>query len=245
MKTAILYTFHEIRSSLNIFLKKGVFYSEDYDFIFICCSETLDLSSFNIPEYVRLIRRKNEGFDFGAWSDVLINENLINKYDYFVFINSSVAGPFVPNYYLLPWPTILTNMLNEEVKLAGAMINCGGEGYPYEEKNAHVQSFAFCTDKIGLSYLIDFNIFSLDYLKHIHDVIVQKEIGMSRMMILNGFNIDSLLDDYKGVDFRNDRFKVYPCRMFSDSYNSFSLSPFQTLFVKINQGNNLSIQSLI
>ena len=66
--------------------------------------------------------RENKGFDFGAWSVGLDN---INKDDYesFIFINSSVIGPFVSDT-ISPWPAKFLNQLQGDVKLTGTTINC-------------------------------------------------------------------------------------------------------------------------
>ena len=39
-----------------------------------------------LPSYVKLIKRDNLGFDFGAWSDGLFKDDLYKNYDNFIFV---------------------------------------------------------------------------------------------------------------------------------------------------------------
>lgn len=54
----------------------------------------------------------------------------INQYEYFVWVDSSVRGPFLPSYLTQMsnpplWHTLLTSRLNSTTKLVGATISCG------------------------------------------------------------------------------------------------------------------------
>ncbi len=60
-------------------------------------------------------------------SSVQVN---INQYQYFVWVDSTVRGPFLPSYVTgmsTPpiWHTLLTSRLTSTTKLVGATINCG------------------------------------------------------------------------------------------------------------------------
>jgi len=52
---------------------------------------------FKVPTYVKTMHRDNIGYDFGGWSDALLTDNLYEGYDNFIFVNSSVLGPFFSN----------------------------------------------------------------------------------------------------------------------------------------------------
>ena len=109
-------------------------------------------------------------------------------------MNSSVIGPFLKEN--LKWTDIFLNGLKNNIKLFGSTINCIDD--PYQ---AHVQSYIFCMDINTLQYLIDCNIFSLEYEKTKIDVVFNKEVLMSRKIIDNGWNIGCFLKNYKNVDF--------------------------------------------
>lgn len=197
-KILVLYVFHEMNKRVEMFFKKCIFKNDNIDFIVISNGyyDNLDL-----PSYVKVIRRDNIGFDFGGWSEGLLRDELYKNYEYFIFINSSVIGHFVPKYYKDNWTSILINGLkeDEDVKLFGITINT--ERDPLFR--SHIQSYLFCMNKNTLKFLIDKEIFSLKkYEETMEECVENKEILMSRLVIQNGWNIGSLCDYYKGVDFR-------------------------------------------
>ena len=54
----------------------------------------------------------------------------LHQYEYFVWLDSSVRGPFLPSYLTKMsnpplWHTLLTSRLNSTTKLVGATISCG------------------------------------------------------------------------------------------------------------------------
>ena len=53
----------------------------------------------------------NIGYDFGGWSDALLTNNLYENYDNFIFANSSVIGPFLPDYCKGKWSYKIINIL--------------------------------------------------------------------------------------------------------------------------------------
>lgn len=69
-------------------------------------------------------------------------------FEYFLLINSSVRGPFLPTY--LPsevhWTQIFTSKLTADTKLVGSTINCGG-AYTISEMQPHIQSYALALDQ--------------------------------------------------------------------------------------------------
>jgi hypothetical protein len=54
------------------------------------------------------------------------HKRLMWRYRFFIFLNSSVRGPFIPSY--LPagwhWPRAFTDLLSEDVKIAASSIVC-------------------------------------------------------------------------------------------------------------------------
>jgi hypothetical protein len=52
-----------------------------------------------LPSNARYARHKNECFDWGTFGWALNTQNInIHHYKYFIFLNSSVRGPFLPPY---------------------------------------------------------------------------------------------------------------------------------------------------
>jgi hypothetical protein len=236
-KTLVLYVFHEYNNRVEHFIKKAIFDDENVDFIIISNDKT---NVFDVPKYVKCIFRDNIGIDFGGWSDALLTDNLYEKYDNFIFVNSSVMGPFLPSYCNQKWTDIYINGLNDTVKLFGSTINTHGDVV----NNSHVQSYIFSMDKITLKYLIDCKIFSVtEFTKTKEEAISEKEILMSRKIIKNGWNIGSLLPLYNGVDFcfKNKRPSEYKINFLSDlmypQYRNIFWNENQLVFIKGNRIN--------
>lgn len=198
MTTLILYTFHEYNDNVKYFIKKGLIDDRRYKFIMIANADV----KLELPSYVELIVRENNGYDFGAWSSVIHNHR---NYDKYIFMNSSVYGPIIPSYCERNWVDILTSGINDYVKLYGCTLNNGdnwGTINPFT--NAHIQSCSFCTDNIGLDILIKTGIFEDGSTNSMNknDIVNNKEIKMSRNIVDAGYNIGCLMERYKNVDFR-------------------------------------------
>jgi hypothetical protein len=195
MKTLVAYVFHEYNDRVKQFIKDATFKDDEVDFLFIANNKTIE---FEIPSYAEKIQRDNIGYDFGGWSEALLTGDRYKKYDYFICVNSSVVGPFIPSYCRGRWTDIYIYGLKDNVKLFGSTINT----IEQPRTNSHVQSYIFSMDKETLEFLIKANIFSLTNLANtFEEAIWNKEVEMSRKIIGNGWNIGSLLPCYRDVDF--------------------------------------------
>jgi len=235
MKTLVLYVFHVFNDRVKIFIDRAIFQDENTDFIVIANDKTAD---FKVPEYVKILKRDNIGYDFGGWSDALLTDDLYKSYDRFIFVNSSVLGPFLPDYYTGKWTDIYLAGLKDNIKLFGSTINtCSNYADP--TKFSHVQSYVFAVNRETLNLLIDNNIFSRhNYVKTMDEAVWYKEVHMSRIVIANGGNIGCLMKYYRGVDFT---FKVKPnVIMLGDVINNqcrnVLWNEYDLVFVKGNRG---------
>ena len=143
----------ESLGNLRFFIRHGVHPSQPADYYFIL--QKVNKTSVNesilpsLPPNAHYIQHENECYDFGTFGWFL-SQNITNTtlYKYFIFMNSSVRGPFLPPYFpddLMWWFTIFTRLLTNEVKLVGPTINC--------EVNPHVQSYVLVTDQVGFTLL--------------------------------------------------------------------------------------------
>jgi len=204
MRTLVIYVFHQLNSRVEYFIQHAIFEHPDVDFFVVCNNKETQLK---LPTYVKYMNRDNKGFDFGGWSDAILTDNLYQQYDTFIFANSSIMGPYLPNGYTGKWTDLYINELNKNnVKLFGSTINCNDK---YEKcdmmRTPHIQSYIFCTDKEALEYLISKRIFSLtNYAENMEHAIMLKEVLMSRFIIANNWNIGCMFRYYKNhnIDFR-------------------------------------------
>lgn len=196
-KLLVVYVFHIYNERVKHFIKHAIFKDENVDFI-IVSNNKINIIDICVPEYVKLKFRDNIGYDFGGWSDAILTENIYKNYDYFIFVNSSVIGPFLPSDYTGKWTDLYINGLKDNTKLFGSTINTLCD--PLQK--SHVQSYIFSMNKSTLEYLINHEIFSVtNYAKTFYDAIWQKEVLMSRLIIKNNWNIGCLTPCYKDIDF--------------------------------------------
>lgn len=233
-KTLVLYTFHEYNKNVEFFIKKGIFKDNMIDFIIICNNKNINI---DVPDYVKIIKRDNTGYDFGGWSEGLLTNDLYKNYNNFIFVNSSVIGPIVPKYYKNNWTQIFIDGLTDDIKLFGCTINSYDENGNHDYMNkSHIQSYVFSLKLDTLKYLISKNIFSLTELSNDYNSAVKdKEIKMSREIINNNWNIGSLFIQYNNIDFRNTN--KYSTDIFLNNpttigYYGQPLSPYEVIFLK-------------
>jgi hypothetical protein len=202
MKTLVLYVFHEYHERVQEYIQKAIFLDPDIDFLIINNGSSIEPPT--LPDYVIYFKGPNLGYDFGGWSRGLLYNDLYKGYDRFIFVNSSVMGPYLPSYFKGKWTDIYLDGLTSSIRLFGSTINTGSIDIPNDpEKYSHIQSYIFSTDLEGLKYLISKEIFSLtNYSKTLMEAVLEKEVRMSRLIIENGWNIGCLMTYYKGVDFR-------------------------------------------
>ena len=252
-KNLVIYTYFEkdniYKDNLMFFLKMGL--CDECDYIFVINGEC----SVNIPNQsnIKILRRDNKDYDFGGFAHAL-NFIDIDKYNYYIFLNTSVRGPFIPPYANIKWYEAFTNMIKGDVKLVGVTINIlnsphSGHSQIFESitgikrPHTHVQSYFFAMDKECLSYIINStDIFrKFDY-KDFADFIVKKELMMSQLVLKNGWNIGGIVQEYKDIDFRKleidisnsyiyENDPVYPNNCFGRT-----LHPYECIFIKINRG---------
>ena len=164
MKTLVLYVFHELNDRVNNFIKNAIFLDPDIDFLVI------NNGSQNepiLPDHVIYFKSDNTGFDFGGWSKGLLYNGLYKDYSKFIFVNSSVSGPYLPSYFNGRWTDIYLNGLTHSVKLFGSTINTGSLTVLSDvEGLSHIQSYIFAMDYETLLFLISKDIF-LIILKYI------------------------------------------------------------------------------
>ena len=229
MKTLVLFVFHQYNKRVENFIK-CIFYDKNIDFIVISNGP----KNVEVPSYVKVLFRENIGYDFGGWSDALLNNDLYLNYDNFIFVNSSVIGPFCKD----KWTNYYIDGLKDNVKLFGSTINTCRDPL----NKSHVQSYIFAMNKETCCFLINCGIFSKIYLKTFLEAVWNKEVLMSQKIIKNGWNIGSLLPYYKDVDFTFKNKQPSDYKIFLDDimyiqYRGSLWNEQQLIFIKGNRIN--------
>ncbi len=241
-KTLVLYVFHIYNQRVAKFIKNCIFYKDNIDFIVISNGDNTYL---DLPDYVKFFKRENIGFDFGGWSDALLTNDLYKNYNKFIFVNSSVSGPFLPSYYKGKWTDVyLEELKYNNIKLFGSTINT----MENPRNKAHVQSYIFSLEKEALEYLIEKKIFTKEkYVETLTEAIETREIAMSRLIIENNWNIGCLLPIYKNIDFtfKNSTPQEYNIPYEEDlmyeHFRNILWSEYQLVFIKGNRMSNIKL----
>jgi len=218
----------EYKEHLSYFLENGIIDEIDY-YIIVNGKCTV-----NIPQRknIKVIIRENRGFDFGAWQHCIKHEILPNKYDYYIFLNSSVRGP-IGVEPPLQWHQKFRELFDDgpDIKIVGTTINVlmnTWKEYPIEGSPpyTHVQTMFFMLNREGFDFLLERGFFDdEDVLNNTTDMkymVTHKEIGMSRLILKNGWNINALVPKYRGKDYRTITKNFNPS---SESPYNVSLDP--------------------
>ena len=269
--------------NLKYFIENAVREQDGVDYFFILQRvENREINETQMPQLPKgnayYIQHENRCFDYGtigwffdkyAFNNPWRNETSITnsnasdphnlrldlkRYKYFIFINSSVRGPFLPPYYLeflsdyqrelkkaFYWYHIFTKRINDKVKLVGCTISCATA--------PHVQSYFLTTDFLGLSLLLKNSwgegaartaVFGCQSSKV--DTIAASEMGISYRILESGYMIDCLLSKYQTIDFSKKA--NYQCSVYGNPYtdrnfDGVSLEPYEVVFVKFSDGKGI------
>jgi hypothetical protein len=238
----VIYAYYEkndeYKKNLEYFLQKGVF--PDMHYLIVVngkCTVSLPL-----PPNVRMVYRKNKGFDFGGFAHGL---SLISPdhYDYFFFMNSSVRGPYLyPHEDVSSWSDKFIQLFQGDVHLVGCTINMCTIP-PKKDGTAvlhHVQSYFFVLDRPALD-LLQPTIFTTLTMS-MKQTISEKEIGMSQRILKHGWNISCTAKKYQGYDYRQVQHNLNlssrfhggdPC--YPDAYFGDTLDAREVVFIKTNR----------
>lgn len=211
------------RLNLDFFIKFGLIDSPDYQFNFVINSETGGDHIPNKPN-VSVIKGHNKGYDNGGWKQSF-DFSGIDNFDYFICINDTCRGPFLPNYIpkSLTWVEMFLQDLNDKIKLVGPTWN--HFGWRREPNCMHIQSYCFGMDRETLKFCIKNEKFNAIG-KSKTEVIKDHEIGMSTLLLNNGFQIKPFLLS------RNSGKKHACVSQYKGEYFGDTLNPLEVMFFK-------------
>ena len=163
------------------------------------------------------------------------------SFKYYIFLNSSVRGPFFPSY--MPagweWPQAFTTRFTDRIKVVSSSIVCLPES-DLSGGGPRAESWAFALDADGLSLTIAAGVFHIRTCKLCKEdgIVVGGEYGISKAILERGYNLATLQSMYsRGVEWADPQHwgcnnNAHPSR--HGTYDSISMHPFETLFVKAN-----------
>lgn len=249
MKTAIIYHYFEANKTYKdnfIFFLNCAIEKDAQYFVFISGNCSVDLPRI---QNVKFFFIENKNNDFGA---VVEFYKMSNSYtfDSYVFVNSSVRGPFLPLYYKKKWYEVFTLQLSDEIGLIGSTINIlpttSSHSKEFQARNSytppfvHVQTTAYALSSKAYKVLGSNHFYKPVARLQKNQVITDYEILMSQILINSGFTISSLLPTLS--DFKLDQKYTNLNNtsrngdvLFKEAFYNRTLSPYECLFLKTNR----------
>lgn len=244
----MLYVYAEsntARENLQYFLAKGIHGAADFIFVFNGATDAKDLVPTSHGN-IRVIERGNTCFDLGSMGEVLRQDDLWKRYKRFITMNASIRGPFLPVYDSLTcWTDIFLGRLTDRIKMVGTTINC--------EPAPHLQSMLWATDEVGMSILLDPELaysvpaddhwgtkdtpVGLSFCHQTMDQAVHTEIGSTRLILSQGYEVDALMTAYASATSPQDYCKngQFEDILYDHKYYGSNVHPYETVYIKSNR----------
>ena len=250
--TAIVYHYYEkdskYRDNLIYFLSVGILEAHDY-YIVIAGGCTIELP---LKENIFYIKTSNKNNDYGGYSEFIKTAaQKLQNYKFFIFVNSSVRGPFLPNYSPSDWTVPFIKKLSNDTHLVGSTINVLpihsvyskilGETSSYLPPFTHVQTTSYALTSEALNYLVSLGFYDIDRFMSKDEVIAFYELRLSREIIKNGWNFSSITPLYDCIDYRNQKeftendSAVNGDVLFKKGFMGRTLNPYDLIFIKVNR----------
>lgn len=250
MKTLILYHYFEkdqtYIDNLNHFLVFGV--NTEDDFIFIVSGESRAIDFPKLPN-VKVLRVENKNNDYGGYCAGLDTID-VGQYSDFIFVNSSVRGPFLNYFTRGRWSALFKAALSDHVLLVGTTINILPPQSPYSVEYhrryggappfSHIQTMAFALSQKTLTQLLDLGLFKDRERMSKDDVIIEYELRLSQLIVSLGGQIRCFLPEYNHVNYAGYHSDINPASVngdpcFNGAYFGRTIHPYEAMFVKTNR----------
>ncbi len=249
-RVAVFYHYFEAdpvyRDNLVFFLSTADLETVDL-FLIVADSKIPELPKF--PR-LRVLNTRNINLDYGGYVKALSQIEALETYDDLVFINSSVRGPFLPSGPEIPWFAHLTRLLSGDVHLVGSSINHLPLGsryarryqslFDHSEPLSHVQTPAYAMTQAAFRHLSSIGFYEDQGEYPKEEVIFRYEVRLSQEILAQGWNLASLLEGYRGIDYRKPHEDPNFAAVGGDplrrnAYFGRTASPQELLFIKTNR----------
>jgi hypothetical protein len=200
----------------------------------------------------------NENFDYGGYASAICTLDLLNRYEHFIFVNTSVRGPFLPPYIGKSigksWDQILIELLEPGVGIVGTAIALTpahhsiaklyhakyGVSPSNEEILAHVQSTCYVLPKNTLQYLVNIGFYEGAISLSKDETVRDYEIRLSQLLLVQGLNLKCVLPEYSQPDYRELKNDINPASRegdsgFRNSYFGRTAHPYESMFIKTSR----------
>jgi len=223
-------------------------YDSRFDYVVLIAGKaTIELPQ---AENIRYIYTENINNDFGGYCALFKDFHDINHYDYYIFVNSSVRGPFLPSYVGKSWVETYIDLFSENVGGVGTVI-CNldpkhGLALSYKEEfgdthsYAHFQTTAYVLTSEVVRKLMELGFYNVKERLSKEQVIERYEIRLSQLIIKFGYQIKAILPEFNKIDYSEPFLELNPTSSYGDpspagSYFGRTIHPYEAIFVKTNR----------
>lgn len=248
-KTLVMYCYYETdetKDNLNFFVNNGIYNNPQYQYIIIINNKKC---SVNIPDYsnIKVIKRTENNSDLFTYKLILetFNQNLLDSYDRFYFINSSCLGPFMSNINSNSWIDSMNLLLND-YDLIGPVVEIPGDNLGFKALNINsnknipfIHTYFFGLNKFGFKILQ--NIFDEIDVDDKKFMVVNTERKITSAILTKNGKIKSFLTKFKNVDLNDqknwqsslwNKNNKGSCYEIPNNYDGIDLNPYEIVFFK-------------
>ncbi|KAK9829758.1 hypothetical protein WJX72_007700 [[Myrmecia] bisecta] len=247
--TLVVYLYSPTEPQFNenflYFAQRGIASGDGCDYIIVVLGEATIQDAAKLPKLPSNAQyyfpQQACSMAWGTIGQVLTSSKVdCSKYSYFIFLDSTVRGPYMPPYLMdtLHWSAFFRNKLMGKTKVVGPTISCQN---PWNTRPDYVVTpfvlpAAVATDRVGMKlWREDGNIFKCH--NNVYDERYFSEMGLSRTVLTSGYTIDSFMMRYRNVDWTNSsnwecNGRISPVGEFY--YDGTTVSPFEVMFVVVD-----------
>jgi len=199
----------------------------------------------------------NQNFDYGGYAQVIKDLKFESNYAHFIFVNSSVRGPFLPAHSQKTWANHLFDLGSDSIGIVGTAISLTPshhaiskmyhEKYGYAERNkniiAHVQSTCYALSQSVLCSLIKGGFYDAHEQLSKDETVRDYEMRLSQTLLAQGLNLKCILPEYNKPDYRSLGHEINPSSRegdsgFEHSYFGRTVHPYEAIFIKTSRNTS-------
>ena len=200
---------------------------------------------------------ENKNFDYGGYAQVIKAMKFEKNYANFIFVNSSVRGPFLLLQHQKSWADILLELYSDGVGIVGTAISLTPshhaistiyyEKYGYTARNnnilAHVQSTCYVLSQEALQFLIDDGFYDAHESLSKDETVRDYEMRLSQILLDRDLNLKCMLPEYNQPDYRSLIHEINPLARegdsgFQHSYFGRTVHPYEAMFIKTSRNTS-------
>ena len=200
---------------------------------------------------------ENKNFDYGGYSQAIKDLKFETNYAHFIFVNSSVRGPFLPPHSQKAWANHLFDLCSDGIGVVGTAISLTPshhaiskmyhEKYGYAERNknilAHVQSTCYVLSQAVLCSLIKDGFYDVHEPLSKDETVRDYEMHLSQTLLAQGLNLKCMLPEYNKLDYRSLSHEINPSSRegdsgFEHSYFGRTVHPYEAMFIKTSRNTS-------